>query len=44
MDLSAILITAAVVSIIANFLKVWQFGSSCVVAYIKNPKSTRGPF
>ena len=32
MDLSAIIVTAAVVSILANALKVWEFGSS----HIKN--------
>jgi FlaG/FlaF family flagellin (archaellin) len=28
MDLSAIIILAAIVSILANALKVWEFGSS----------------
>ena len=36
MDLSAIILTAALVSILANFLKVWEFGSSRLSAYIKN--------
>lgn len=36
MDLSAIIITAAVVSILANALKVWEFGSSRLDSYIKN--------
>ena len=35
MDLSAIIITAAVVSILANFLKVWDFCSSRLDTLIK---------
>jgi len=42
MDLSVIIITASVVSILANALKVWQFGSSRLGSY-KKSKSTRGP-
>jgi hypothetical protein len=34
MDLSGIIITAAVVSILANLLKVWEFNSSHLVSYI----------
>ena len=34
-DLSAIIILAAVVSILANFLKVWEFGSSRFSLYKK---------
>ena len=33
---SAIIITSAVVSILANALKVWEFGSSRLGSHIKN--------
>jgi hypothetical protein len=37
MDISAIIITAAVVSILANLFKVWEFGSSRFGRIFKNP-------
>jgi len=42
MDLSAIIILAALVSILANLLKVWEFGNSRLGSYIKkilNPRA-----
>ena len=37
MDLSVIIILAALVSILANLLKVLEFGSSRLGSYIKKP-------
>ena len=35
MDISPFIFVAALVSILANLLKVWEFGSSRLAAYIK---------
>jgi len=40
MDLSPIITTAAVVSIFANALKVWEFGSSLVKKSNMLPRAT----
>ncbi|HEV8328272.1 MAG TPA: hypothetical protein VGQ08_12385 [Nitrospiraceae bacterium] len=37
MDLSAIIILAALVSILANLLKVWEFGNSRLLAAVTPP-------
>jgi hypothetical protein len=44
MDMLVVIISAALVSILANFLKVWGFGSPRLSSYIKNSKSSHDSF
>lgn len=44
MDMSVVIIGAALVSILANFLKVWEFGGPRLSSYIKNLNPRMTPF